>query len=251
VRLPSPVGHMHLAARALFLALVPSIAAAQAETRFPATQQAQPHPVAAAPDAGRYLVVACPSSAGTAPSLPDQPADSATRAIVAALCARAQVPLTPQQGAAAAPSIEPDTEAMLPPSEAIGAPEPALELLMRLAEAPAGSPPTLVEEPSVRRSRPTGRGEHANHDDRVYGGLRNPDEKASDEEADAPFAPQFKVHLFADIKYSALDSVGSRNGFSLGQFDLFGRSELSETLLRSRLLMIGTPCPSRSRRFCS
>jgi hypothetical protein len=39
-----------------------------------------------------------------------------------------------------------------------------------------------------------------------------------------------KVHLFADIKFSAVDSVGSRNGFALGQFDLFARSQLSDNL---------------------
>jgi hypothetical protein len=207
---------MHLAARALCLALVPSIAAAQAETRYPATQQAQAHP--AATEAGRYLVVACPGSSVAAATLPDQPADSATRALVAALCARAQAP--------AARIVDPDTEPDIPALDALGAPEPALELLMRLAEAPTGTPPTLpVEDESLRPPRVTADDEHAFH---AHDGLLTADEKASDEDSDAPFAPQFKVHFFADIKYSALDSAGSKNGFSLGQFDLFGRSDLSD-----------------------
>ena len=218
---------MHLAARALCLALVPSIAAAQAETRYPATQQALAHPAAAA-EAGRYLVVACQGSSAAAPTLPDQPADSATRALVAALCARAQTPATLQQGTATR-TVDPDTEPALPESDALGAPEAALELLMRLAEAPAGTPPTLPgEDESVHPPRVTADDEHAVHDGRAHDGLLTADEKASDGDSDAPFAPQFKVHFFADIKYSALDSAGSKNGFSLGQFDLFGRSELSD-----------------------
>src|SRR5690349_8982034 len=32
------------------------------------------------------------------------------------------------------------------------------------------------------------------------------------------------------MKYAAIDTLGSRNGFSLGQFDLFGRSELSDAM---------------------
>ena len=42
--------------------------------------------------------------------------------------------------------------------------------------------------------------------------------------------PRFRIHLFGDVKYSAIDSTGARNGFSLGQFDLFGRSQLSDRL---------------------
>src|SRR4051812_9581735 len=45
-----------------------------------------------------------------------------------------------------------------------------------------------------------------------------------------PVEPQLDVHLFADIKFSATDSVGSKNGFSLGQFDLFAHSQLSDNL---------------------
>ena len=45
-----------------------------------------------------------------------------------------------------------------------------------------------------------------------------------------PVEPQFRIHLFGDVKFSAIDSLGARNGFSLGQFDLFGRSQLSDEL---------------------
>jgi hypothetical protein len=214
---------MHLAARALLLALAPSVAAAQGETRYPATQQAQPHP-AAAVDAGRYLVVACPTHDGvaaTGPGLASAPTDSATRALVAALCARAESPLVLQTS-----SVEPQD-----------VPEPALELLMRLAEAPAGSAPTLpVPVAPQRRSRHSGHVEHPAHSDRTghddppNDALRSADERIAAEEPALPFTPQFRVHLFADVKYSALDSVGSRNGFALGQFDLFGRSELSDVV---------------------
>jgi hypothetical protein len=46
----------------------------------------------------------------------------------------------------------------------------------------------------------------------------------------SPTEPQLSVHLFADVKFSATDSLGSKNGFALGQFDLFARSELSDNL---------------------
>ena len=57
---------------------------------------------------------------------------------------------------------------------------------------------------------------------------------ASDEHGSAaqtlPLEPRFRIHLFGDVKFSAIDSTGARNGFSLGQFDLFGRSQLSDRL---------------------
>ena len=55
------------------------------------------------------------------------------------------------------------------------------------------------------------------------------DEHGSAEQA-LPLEPQFRIHLFGDVKFSAVDSTGARNGFSLGQFDLFGRSQLSDRL---------------------
>ena len=44
---------------------------------------------APAADAPNFLVVACPTEAGAPAALPGQPGDSATRALVASLCARA------------------------------------------------------------------------------------------------------------------------------------------------------------------
>ena len=46
--------------------------------------------------------------------------------------------------------------------------------------------------------------------------------------------PKLTLHAFADVRYSATDSVGSRNGFALGQFDLFFRSRRSATTTRHR-----------------
>ena len=57
--------------------------------------------------------------------------------------------------------------------------------------------------------------EHGGHDDGT-----------STESAAAD--PQLRVHLFGDVKFSALDTTGARNGFALGQFDLFGQSQLSD-----------------------
>ena len=48
--------------------------------------------------------------------------------------------------------------------------------------------------------------------------------------ADPAPEPKLTLHAFADVRYSATDSTGSRNGFALGQFDLFFRSQLSEDL---------------------
>jgi len=220
---------MHLAARALLLALVPSIAAAQDETRYPATQQAQPHHSAVpAADAARYLVVACPATGGTAVTVAGQPADSATSALVATLCARAQPPAAhPLYAPLSSQAASPDTEPALA-TQPTEPPESAIDLLMRLAEKPVAAP---ADASSMGHSahRAEG-GEHADHEEHAHESLRSADEKASGEDPDAPFAPQFQVHLFADMKYSAIDSTGSKNGFSLGQFDLFGRSELSDAM---------------------
>lgn len=58
--------------------------------------------------------------------------------------------------------------------------------------------------------------EHGTHDE------------ATSSESAATADPQFRVHLFGDVKFSAIDSTGARNGFALGQFDLFGQSQLSD-----------------------
>jgi hypothetical protein len=56
------------------------------------------------------------------------------------------------------------------------------------------------------------------------------DAEHGDEDQAHSLGPRFRIHLFGDVKFSAIDSLGARNGFSLGQFDLFGRSQLSNEL---------------------
>jgi hypothetical protein len=177
---------MHLAARVLAIAILPSIAAAQTDTRSPspATTQATSSlglpgaAVAAAPrpdstprgvTPARVLVLDCPSTA-TAPTLRaaldrDRADSLGTAGLVALLCARAES--APAHDARAAHAVHADA---------------------------------AVEMPAT------------------------PNDPA------APTEPQLRVHLFADIKYSATDSAGSKNGFGLGQLDLFARSQLSDNL---------------------
>ena len=197
---------MHLAARALCLALVPSIAAAQAETRYPATQQAQPRAASVAtPDASRYLVVACPAPAGAPTATHVQPPATATRPHHAAQGAPPHAPTNrPLYAPLAGDPARPDTEAALA-AQPPGPPEAAIDLLMRLAEAPA---PT--DAPMAHPARGAAQDEHGDHDEHAHDALRSADEKGSGEDPDAPFAPQFKIHLFADMKYAAIDTVGSR-----------------------------------------
>jgi hypothetical protein len=65
-------------------------------------------------------------------------------------------------------------------------------------------------------------------DDREEHGEHTADAEAN--EGAAASEPQFRVHLFADVKFSAVDSTGAKNGFALGQFDLFGQSQISDHL---------------------
>ncbi|MFL5617745.1 MAG: hypothetical protein ACJ79A_05045, partial [Gemmatimonadaceae bacterium] len=176
---------MRIAALVLSFALGPAVAAAQAPAQYPAQQGTAS---AASPPAwssegsedrpGRLLVVDCPGhgSAGTTTAGDASEADSTTRGLIAALCARAS-----------------------------GAPP-----------APAATIRQVLSGP-VEASN-TSRDEHAGHDD------------ATPTESAAAVEPQFRIHLFADVKFSAIDSTGARNGFALGQFDLFGQSQLSDRL---------------------
>lgn len=53
--------------------------------------------------------------------------------------------------------------------------------------------------------------------------------QAEPDHAGVPNAgPQLRLNGFADVRYVATDTAGSRNAFSLGQFDLFVRSLLSD-----------------------
>jgi len=171
---------MRLAARIATLALLPTVAAAQAQSDFPATQQGTATGTAATPgtadarttdDAhpGRLLVVDCPGRPGTAEAAIG---DSTTRALIAALCARASQPAT-------------------------GSIRHVFTPLTDVSNTP----------------------KQEGHDEHV-------DAQGSEQS----LGPQFRVHLFGDVKFSAIDSLGARNGFSLGQFDLFGRSQLSDKL---------------------
>ena len=171
---------MRLAARIATLALLPTIAAAQDQSHYPATQQGAATAGPWAPDAGavetpgeappgRLLVVDCPSRPG---ALSAAVGDSATSSLVAALCARAS---QPEAGS------------------------------MRHIFAP------LTDVSNTPRQE-------------------GHDEHGEAEASEQSLGPQFRVHLFGDVKFSAIDSLGARNGFSLGQFDLFGRSQLSDKL---------------------
>ena len=64
----------------------------------------------------------------------------------------------------------------------------------------------------------TPRDEHGDHSD------------AAEAEVATAAEPKFRIHLFGDVKFSAIDSTRARNGFALGQFDLFGQSQLSDRL---------------------
>ncbi|MEO8561496.1 MAG: hypothetical protein ABI601_05440 [bacterium] len=154
---------MHLAARVLALAILPSVAAAQRKAH--------------ASSPARVLVLDCPSTASV-PSMRAsfelERADSlGTSGLVALLCAKAQ-------------------------STRIDAPAARAEPHGTHASArPASADHAADADPS----EPTG-----------------------------PIEPLLRVHLFGDVRYSATDSVGSKNGFGLGQLDLFARSQLSDNL---------------------
>jgi hypothetical protein len=202
--LPLTGRFMSLAARVLMLVLLPALAAAQSSP-YPAAQQGTASGSVTAGEAadegdgpGRVLVVACParvddSSAGPSGLAPD----STTQALVAALCARAG------SHATAAASLR-----------------HLLSTPLDVSNTPRDEAPGAHEA----RSEHEGRGEHearGEHEEHADG---TPAETA------ASMEPQFRVHLFGDVRFSAIDSTGARNGFSLGQFDLFGRSQLSDRL---------------------
>ena len=192
---------MHLAARVFALAIVPSIAAAQTDTRpsSPATTQAtsslglpgvalatgtDPDSTKRAATPARVLVLDCPA-ASTSPSLRaslsrDRADSLGTAGLIALLCARV-------------PTSTPRAE----------------------------HPQHTAPRGDVHAAHSVAHAASADHTD---------EDDAVPKEPPAPTEPQIQVHLFADIKYSATDSVGSRNGFGLGQLDLFTRSQLSDRL---------------------
>jgi hypothetical protein len=174
---------MRLAARIATLALLPTVAAAQGSSQYPATQQGAATGGSGAPaadsttphgaPASRILVVDCPARMGDDRAPRATLGDSTTEALVAALCARAS--------------------------------QPSAASIRHMLAAPLDVSNTPKAE---------------GHDEHGEAG----------QEVAAATNPAFHVHLFGDVKFSAVDSVGARNGFSLGQFDLFGRSQLSDRL---------------------
>jgi hypothetical protein len=179
---------VRLAALVLSFVLCPAVVAAQASAQYPAQQgTATTRGTASAPTggsqgaddrAGRLLVIDCPARAETSGGPAEAAeADSTTRALVSALCARSR-PASPTAS------------------------------IRHLLTVPRDVSNTARDEHD----------EHAGHDD------------APSSDGAAAAEPQFRVHLFADVKFSAIDSTGSKNGFSLGQFDLFGQSQISDRL---------------------
>lgn len=62
----------------------------------------------------------------------------------------------------------------------------------------------------------------------AHEGIGHPGATENPQAAASPVDAHFTVHAFADVRYGASDSAGSRNGFALGQFDIFVRSQLSD-----------------------
>jgi hypothetical protein len=186
--LPLTSRTMRLAARVLSFALLPALAAAQSSAPSPAQQGTAVRPGASDTSAalergasrpGRVLVVDCPAH-GSAATAHDEgsEADTTTRALITALCARA------------------------------GSQPATLAAIKHVLLPPPDLSNTARGEPSA---------EHGDHADAFA--------------TEVPGAePQFRVHLFADVKFSAVDSTGAKNGFALGQFDLFGQSQISDRL---------------------
>jgi hypothetical protein len=206
---------MRLLARAALVALFPSLAAAQSESGYPARQQAVP--VSTTPARARVLVLECPASPALMPVTMAE-SDSATRVLVTELCARAQS--TPATTAADLAATSQEESA--PIANPLGPSESATALLLRLAERPEGAH-VVDSDPAPPNARPM-----PDHEDHSEHGEESSPAAGGDEAG--PFEPQLRIHLFADIKYSAVDTAGSRSGFALGQFDLFGRSQLSDAL---------------------
>ena len=103
-------------------------------------------------------------------------------------------------------------------SEADSTTEALVAALCARAGQPAPLGPVRQALSIPRDVGNTPRDEHGDHGD------------GAATEAATTAEPQFRVHLFGDVKFSAIDSTGARNGFALGQFDLFGQSQLSDRL---------------------
>jgi hypothetical protein len=188
---------MRLAASVFALAILsPSIAAAQTETRSssPATPQATSS-------------LGLPGAALAAAPLPDSVPRRMTPARVLVL----DCPST---------STSPGIRASLARERADSLGTAGLIALLCAGQQSTGSDAGTAPAPQhALHAAP-----HANSTDHGPGADAEPSEPAG------PVEPVLRVHIFADIKYSATDSVGSKNGFGLGQLDLFARSQLSDNL---------------------
>lgn len=104
-------------------------------------------------------------------------------------------------------------------SDADSTTDALIAALCARAGSQSASPATVRHLLSIPRDvGNTPRDEHGDHSD------------APATESAAAAEPQFRVHLFGDVKFSAIDSTRARNGFALGQFDLFGQSQLNDRL---------------------
>jgi hypothetical protein len=165
------------------------------------------------------LLALCPA-VGTAQAAAQYPAQQGTATSSAATAAAGSgedradrilvidCPVRGEAGPTAGMAADADstTRALVAALCSRGTPPATAATIRHLLTVPRDVTNTAREEP----------GEHGDHDDGI------PSARAAE--------PQFRVHLFADVKFSAMDSTGARNGFALGQFDLFGQSQLSDRL---------------------
>ncbi len=182
---------MRLAARILTLAILPAAVAAQGTTEYPAAQQGTP----------------APGSARSARSAEEGVRGPAGRILVVDCPAGSRGGAAEPAGAAETGEAGDSTLALIAALCARARSQPVPAGTVRHLLAP---PPDVSNTP--RNEAPGGHDEHGAADETL------------------PSEPQFRIHLFGDVKFSAIDSTGARNGFSLGQFDLFGRSQLSDRL---------------------
>lgn len=199
---------MRLVILVLATALGPSIAAAQSEAeQLTAAQLSSVNCAAMA----RTLAAAARTAEGSERSSTPQPrADSAQAAANSAHVLRSAGIVA---ALCAHAQRQLTTPAVLPGAAAVASP-------------PDAERTAVVELAGVHRPD---EGDEAGHTHEA----RTPDLAA---------APGMRLHAFADVRYSAIDSLGSRNGFALGQFDLFARSQLSENVsVLSELVLTALP----------
>jgi hypothetical protein len=184
---------MHLAVRVLLAAMIPSIAAAQSDARSstPATQH-----VSSGLGISGAVTFDDPPRAQELPTRPTPP-----RLLVVDCPAQ---PATSSDGTPKTGSVADslDTSGLV------------AALCARAAAAPTPMAPLVVQQGARPAATPHAEQHH------------EPEPGAPA----LPVEPQLSIHLFADVRFSATDSLGSKNGFSLGQFDLFAHSELSDNL---------------------